>query len=266
MARRERDYVIAQFSDVHCGDARFDDKLMLRVIREINEAGPDLVVVPGDLTQAGYAEQFEQFAGYLELLDCPERVVIAGNHDCRNVGYLLHERYFGPRTRTCVLPFAPDGPGASVKVFAVDSNIPDLNDGEVGRQKVLRVAEEFAEPSALRMFVLHHHLVSIPGTGRERNVVWDAGDVLQALLDADVDLVLAGHKHVPHVWPLRGMLVITSGTAASHRTRGETEPSYNLISVGRERIAVTIRGSGGGEVTEAFPRQRRQRPGSAPGR
>ena len=31
------------------------------------------------------------------------------------------------------------------------------------------------------VFILHHHLLPIPGTGRERNVVHDAGDTLDQL-------------------------------------------------------------------------------------
>ncbi|HDZ59176.1 MAG TPA: metallophosphoesterase, partial [Actinobacteria bacterium] len=37
-----RDYFqIAQFSDIHCGDARFDSELMRATVDEINQLGPD---------------------------------------------------------------------------------------------------------------------------------------------------------------------------------------------------------------------------------
>lgn len=257
MAGLNGECVIAQFSDVHCGDPRFDEQMMLGVLRQVNEAKPDLVIVPGDLTADGYEEQFREFARYLALVECPRRVVIAGNHDCRNVGYVLFEHIIGPRNTTATFDLDCDL-GGPVKVVAVDSNIPDLNDGEVGRDKVALIGSESSEPAALRIFVLHHHLVSIPGSGRERNVVWDAGDVLQALRDSDVDLVLAGHKHVPYAWPVAELLIAASGTAGSHRTRGGTPPSFNLISVSREAIEVTIRDSAGGaERTESFPRRRK---------
>lgn len=54
----------------------------------------------------------------------------------------------------------------------------------------------------------------IPGTGRERNQVLDAGDVLSLLRQAEVDLVLSGHRHVPYVWPVAGMLLVHSGTVS----------------------------------------------------
>ncbi len=265
MPARAPGYVIAQLSDVHCGDPRFDEELMLRVVREINEARPDLVIVPGDLTAMGYAEQFREFVAYLDLIECPRRVVIAGNHDCRNVGDRLFERIVGTRNTCFTCDFPPDGRNGRLKVLAVDSNIPDLNDGEIGREKTARIREEFGEGDTFKLFVLHHHLVSIPRTGRERNVVWDAGDVLEALRDAEVDLVLAGHKHVPYSWPVAELLVVTSGTAASHRTRGESAPSYNLLRITRDAIEVTVRDSaGGGASTETFPRRARGR--TAPSR
>src|SRR5439155_24775729 len=57
------------------------------------------------------------------------------------------------------------------------------------------IEEQFAaHPSALNVFVLHHHLLPIPGTGRERNVVYDAGDAIECLQRAGVHLVLSGRS------------------------------------------------------------------------
>jgi Icc protein len=258
MAPRDS-FLIAQFSDTHCGDTRFDERLLARVVSEVNDANPDVVVIPGDLTAAGYREQFEEFRRHLERVECPQKIVIAGNHDCRNVGYVLFEEIIGPRYAMAEFPFGlSDGgrPKPRIKIVAVDSNKPDLNDGEVGRDKLKMIAREFADDDCFKVFVLHHHLVSIPGTGRERNIVWDAGDVLEALRAAKVDLVLGGHKHVPYVWPMAGMLLVKSGTASCWRTRGNTQPSYNLIRITDHDITVTTRHSAGdGGSEETHPRR-----------
>ena len=78
---------------------------------------------------------------------------------------------------------------------------------------------------------MHHHLVAIPGTGRERNIVLDAGDVLFTLADLDVDLVLSGHKHVPFFWGVNGMLICNSGTAGTRRVRAGSPPSWNEVHI-----------------------------------
>jgi len=78
----------------------------------------------------------------------------------------------------------------------------------------------------------------IPGTGRERNQVLDAGDVLSLLRQCGVDIVLSGHRHVPYVWPVAGMLLIHSGTVSTLRTRGFPHPAYNLVRVENGRISI----------------------------
>ncbi len=61
------------------------------------------------------------------------------------------------------------------------------------------------------------------------------------LRDVGVDVVLAGHRHVPYFWNLSGVRVIHSGTAASERIRGSVGPSYNLIDLGPDEVEVTLR-------------------------
>jgi 3',5'-cyclic AMP phosphodiesterase CpdA len=78
----------------------------------------------------------------------------------------------------------------------------------------------------------------VPGTGRERNVVHDAGDVLECLLRAGVHLVLSGHKHVPYAWRLENLFVVNAGTVSTTRVRGKTRPCYNVIEATRERVSV----------------------------
>jgi len=150
--------------------------------------------------------------------------VIPGNHDSRNVGYVHFEELFGERRAE----LHADG----VSIVAVDSTEPDLDHGVIGRGRYDWIQERFASHEAyLRVFVLHHHLLPVPGTGRERNVVHDAGDTLECLQRAEVDLVLAGHKHVPYAWRLEDLFVVNAGTVSSSRLRGKGRPCYNVVEV-----------------------------------
>jgi 3',5'-cyclic AMP phosphodiesterase CpdA len=51
-----------------------------------------------------------------------------------------------------------------------------------------------APPSALRVVVLHHHLLGAPWRSRKKPVA-RRSDVLAALVDAGAELILAGHIH-----------------------------------------------------------------------
>lgn len=233
--------LIAQLSDVHVGAARYHEDLLRTAIAEINAAAPDLVVVAGDLTDDGYRDQYAGAKSELEALSCPQIVVVPGNHDARNVGYLRFEDTFGARDSRLR---ATTG-GLELALVAVDSSKPDVDDGEIGREHYGWIDEGFAGAADLRLFVCHHHLMPIPGTGRERNQVLDAGDVLALLRHAEVDLVLSGHRHVPYVWPVAGMILVHSGTVSTLRTRGFDDPAYNLITVEAGRISVELRVPGG---------------------
>jgi 3',5'-cyclic AMP phosphodiesterase CpdA len=228
--------LIAQLSDVHVGGSRYSEELLRTAIEEVNRAEPDLVVIAGDLTDDGYPDQYPLAARELAALACPQIVSVPGNHDARNVGYLRYEEAFGARDSRLRLSCG----GSEVALVAVDSSKPDLDEGEIGREHYGWIEEGFATEADLRIFVCHHHLVPVPGTGRERNQVLDAGDVLSLLRQCGVDLVLSGHRHVPYVWPIAGMLLVHSGTVSTLRTRGFPSPAYNLITVGEGRIAVEL--------------------------
>jgi 3',5'-cyclic-AMP phosphodiesterase len=233
--------LIAQLSDVHVGGARYREELLRTAIEEINAAGPDLVVIAGDLTDDGYPDQYPLAEQELAAISAEHVVRVPGNHDARNVGYLLFEDTFGARDSR--LRF--DCAGLDVALIGVDSSKPDIDEGEIGREHYGWIEEGFTDDTDLRIFVCHHHLVPVPGTGRERNQVLDAGDVLALLRRCSVDLVLSGHRHVPYVWPLAGILLVHSGTVSTLRTRGFPQPAYNLIRIERGRIAIELCVPGG---------------------
>jgi len=245
---------IAQLSDIHVLDGRFEERLLDAAIEEINAEEADLVIVAGDLTSAGYREEFEYARGKLDGIVADEVVVVPGNHDARSAGFLHYEDLFGARWHSRTV----EAGGFSAQVVCVDSSKPDLDEGSVGREHYGWIYESFSSPADLRLFVMHHHLVAIPGTGRDRNQVWDAGDVLEVLRACGVDVVLGGHRHVPHVWPIADLFLVHSGTASTSRVRGYTLPSYNLTTITDEEIAVEMRQPAGPrELLARYPRPSR---------
>src|SRR5665647_3574618 len=112
---------IAHISDIHAGSPYFVPSLMDRVVIVLNELEPDAVLCTGDLTEMGFRQDYAKAREYLERIHAP-LVVIPGNHDARNVGYVHFEELVGPRWQT--LQFD------EVTIVAVDSSEPDLDHGQ----------------------------------------------------------------------------------------------------------------------------------------
>ena len=231
MSSADGGFRIAHISDLHCGSVYFVPELLQSAIEEINEYEPEVTIVSGDLTNEGFLPEFELAQEYLDRLKCEHLVVIPGNHDARNVGYEHFEDVFGSRSSTLNTEH--------FTVVAVDSSEPDLDYGSVGRGRYQWIDESFAGDGVLKIFVLHHHLLPVPGTGRERNVVHDAGDTLECLVRSGVNLVLSGHKHVPYAWRFESLFVVNTGTVSTMRVRGRTRPCYLMIEGDAERVVVT---------------------------
>jgi Icc protein len=223
-------FTIVQLSDLHCGKQYFLPNLLERAITEVNDISPDIVICSGDLTTNGFRDEYELARSYLGKIECESLVVVPGNHDSRNVGYVHFEELFGERNSVLHR--------GGVTVVAVDSTEPDLDNGQIGRGRYRWIEEQFSEPADFRVFVLHHHLLPVPGTGRERNVVYDAGDCLECLQRARVNLVLSGHKHVPYAWRLEDLFVVNAGTVSSERLRGRTRACYNVIEIVDSHVSV----------------------------
>jgi 3',5'-cyclic-AMP phosphodiesterase len=252
---------IAQVSDIHCGEPTFDAELMASIVQGVNQMAPDLVVVAGDLTAAGYEWEFQEAVNWIDLFERP-RIVIPGNHDARNVGYLHFQHHFGDGFARFRQGFDRERAermlATGFTVVAVDSSQPDINEGHVGRARYPWIREQFDEPEDVKIFAIHHHLVSIPGTGRERNIITDAGDLLAELTLLDIDIVLSGHKHVPFFWGVNGILICNSGTATTRRLRGRTPSSWNEIHIDATTIKVFLHyPDGRRELSVLFSRKTR---------
>jgi len=107
-----------------------------------------------------------------------------------------------------------------------------------------------ADPDDFKIMVMHHHLIGIPATGNDDNVLMDSGDILKLLSDEGVDLVLNGHKHNPWFWNLNGIPILDGGTACSTST--PCENNYNLIEIDKDITIkrIYVDGKGDNKIEE----------------
>lgn len=226
---------IAHISDSHITPgSSFSKDRFLSIIREINEGPFDIVVHTGDVTDTGLREAYELSRELIAHIEKP-LVIMAGNHDYRNVGYELFEDYFGDLNGVYE--------DEDFIVIYVDSSIPDRNEGRVGSSKFAWLKDQLISYNAkkVKIVAVHHHLIPVPKAGTERNVLFNAGDLMDLLQTYDVDLVLSGHRHYPNVVDVDGMVISNAGCMSCRKVRGGDICSYNDIQVTDRDISIQVK-------------------------
>ena len=229
--------IIVQLSDIHVG-SQFQESVFETVISEVNQLKPDAILISGDLTNEGLIKEYEKCKKLVSRFECKKIIAISGNHDYRNSGYLAFKKFFPFETINEL--------GSDVVLVTVGTARPDRNEGEVGYRQNLWIERTMKKyKDKIKILAMHHHLVGIPDTGSDRLTVIDAGDVLRTTLDTKVELVLCGHKHRPWIWNFKDLEIVNAGTAASDRTRGLFENTYNIIIIEDKKIKVDLKIVGG---------------------
>ncbi len=243
---------IVHLSDLHFG--AHDPRLVAAVEARVHEAESDLVVISGDFTQRARTEQFEEACRFLTRLKDAGHEVLAvpGNHDVPL--YDVLRRFLSPLTRykrfidDTLCPFIAI-PGAAVLGINTARSLTFKN-GHISHEQMEFIRETFGKSNnnQPRILVTHHPLFALPvGDGPELGHVMDDQELaLDAIADAGVDLLLAGHNHRASANDAASLatgagkaLVIQAGTATSTRTRDE-EQSFNRIEIDGSGVKVTI--------------------------
>ena len=243
---------LVHLSDLHFG--AHDEMLVEAVEAKIDRLKPDLVVISGDFTQRARTEQFEQACQFLERLKAAGHEVLGvpGNHDVPL--YDVLRRFLSPLTRyrrfidESLCPFH-ELPGAAVLGINTARSLT-FKDGRINQDQVTYIRDTFSRTRAdtARILVTHHPLFALPvGDGPELGKAIGRQELaLDAVAEAGVDLLLAGHNHRASTHHAKDLvtdagpaLVIQAGTATSTRLRDE-EQSFNLLEVGNAEVTVTV--------------------------
>jgi len=199
---------ILHVSDLHAGTEEEPDvEAALAALAARVE--PELVVASGDLTHRGRREQHARAARLLRSLG-PPVLAVPGNHD---LPYTFPKRFTQPwaefeREWTTT---EPTYSSKSLHVVGLNSARPFRQQGGALRREQLEGAAvrlRAAPPGALRVAVLHHHLIGAPWRAARKRPVSHRGRVLGALVDAGAELVLAGHIHQSAVAERREFAVL----------------------------------------------------------
>jgi 3',5'-cyclic AMP phosphodiesterase CpdA len=239
-----RPVIVAHLSDLHLG--AHDPAALDSVAADVAAARPDLTVVTGDLTMRARTAEFRQARDLLDRLPGPV-LAVPGNHDLPLGSW---RRVLHPYDRWLNGIDADPEPirhAEGVTALGLNSMPPwRWKNGRIDDRQAGVVARTLGTvpDGNVRVLALHHPPLAT-GTAR----LWGASRLLAAARHARVDLVLAGHTHVPDVRVAGRQVFVVAGTATSRRTRG-TPCSWSLISLDRGETAVRERhfGPGGWQV------------------
>jgi 3',5'-cyclic AMP phosphodiesterase CpdA len=181
-------------SDLHAGTHE-EPEVEQALARLVERTEPQLVVASGDLANRGRRDQLERAAALLRSLG-PPVLAVPGNHDLPYTPARFYrpwaefERVWDTTEPTVALP--------GLHVVGLNSARPFRHQGGALTSAQLdRAAGRLgaAADGALRVAVLHHHLLGAPWRAARKRPVSRRNHVLQALVDAGSDLILAGHIH-----------------------------------------------------------------------
>ena len=181
-------------SDLHAGthEEREVERALARLVERLD---PQLIVASGDLAHRGRLDQLERAAELLRSLG-PPVLAVPGNHDLP----YTPARFVRPWTafERVWETTEPTASAPDLHVVGLNSARPFRHQGgALSRAQLEHAAERLAgaDAGALRVAVLHHHLIGAPWRAARKRPVSRRNHVLRALLDAGADLILAGHIH-----------------------------------------------------------------------
>ena len=223
---------IAHISDIHCHHGiDFNPKMFTKATNMLNNYESDLVFITGDLTTMGLLHEYEMAKQKIEEIK-GEKVIVPGNHDERNLGFKLFPEFFGKPDFIKTYP--------QFNLVGLASSEPDKDDGHLGRGRHALIEKGIAKNDKLTIIGFHHHVIPIPNSGRETNIIEDAGETLDILLRKKVPLVLMGHRHVPYAVQIHKTLLVNAGTFSCTRTRAHFGNTFNIIDIQEKNINIRV--------------------------
>jgi 3',5'-cyclic AMP phosphodiesterase CpdA len=237
---------IAHLSDVHFG--AHDPEVVAGIEAWLAAERPDLVVISGDFTQRARVDQYRDAAAFLDRLEAAglKTLGVPGNHDVPL--YDIVRRFTRPLHRyrryidDDLCPWFEDERLAVLGINTARSLT--FKDGRISHAQMALIRARFREVPGdrTRILVTHHPLFAMPigEADAPSEAVGRHGAALQAIADAGVHILLAGHFHRSFTESARRMvknagpaLVIQAGTATSIRLRHGERQSFNLIRAER---------------------------------
>ena len=222
---------IAHISDIHFNfGTDFNEKIYEKAVKILNKIETDLIFISGDLTTDGLLPEYELANENLKDIN-GKTAIVPGNHDERNLGWRLFPEFFGD---TDFIHNYDE-----ISLIGLASSEPDRDYGRLGRGRHKKI-EDSIKKDKTTIIGFHHHVIPVPNSGRETNIIEDSGETLDIILRNEIPLVLMGHRHVPWAVKIHKSLLVNAGTFSCNRTRAFFGNTFNIIDIKDDEIEVTV--------------------------
>jgi len=232
---------IIQISDLHFGSG-FKEEYIKNVIKYIKLCNPDVVICTGDVIHKGRIVQYQGILPYInEIKGITNFLAVPGNHDAKNSGLIFFEKLIGPRRSYMHIE------EKNAIVIGLCSARDDMAEGNIGDEQLDYCGRYLNAYKQLenKVIALHHHLIPVPMSGQKFTTVRDAGELLEFAQYFEVDLVLMGHRHVPHAYIIdwedhSSTTFLYCGTSTSNKVRSDDYACFNHIFLDEGNLEVFI--------------------------
>lgn len=252
---------ILHVSDIHYRESAENSRLLKEAASKFEQLRPDYILVTGDLTRDGRAEQFERVRRFIDSLNFCQVLAIPGNRDAartitastadyRNLEYYLLTH---PDPLALLDEMDAQAQGDSkakrpdkffehfenAEFFYRDAQIAATglhSTPEITTRQMELASQHFlnGQPGELRIFCAHHSFLPVPTKKlKPGDTVPRSADILQTLIELNVDLLCCGHIHRSHVWDLSDgrhrLLCCNAGSLLD--TSGKKDNGYLEIEI-----------------------------------
>jgi len=262
---------IIHLSDLHLGSQLARRRLprvqtlIQSVVSELGEQSPIVPVITGDLMDSPSDENLgdvRTFMNFLSSLGVEKPIVVLGNHDVREDGWLSPQLEQAVNISRAPVVWMDD---YEIGIACFNSvNGGHLARGLIGEAELTYVGnaiDEHPDKSCFFTMVaaLHHHPLPVdrPSWYRRRwyeRFLGSKFEKTESLEDADLFLgwidtrgipaVLHGHKHIPRFDKQGDIAVIGCGSTVGKvetLERGQTYMSLNILTIDRARSLIGCR-------------------------
>lgn len=234
---------IALLSDPHTTRSQKEDRPLFKkhfedVIAAVNAAHPDLVLIAGDLTDGGLAEQYGDFKERIQGFQ-PPVLYVPGNHDVGDkilegkTGGIKETRLKQYETTLGDSYFVSNQP--KVRVIGVNSSLLGSGLPEEDQEWAF-LEQELAKPAAVPTVVVMHYPPFTKTSDEPGGGYWNLEPApRQRFLDliqrSHVSVVLTGHLHRPLLNHYEGTPIITTTAVSWGIPAGKQAEGWTLVTV-----------------------------------